>query len=131
MKFQPVWLLLIASMPASGQTTEGIISGRITNDTTGQGITGAKITAVHAETATPFQATSIEGAYALVRLPPGIYDISVDAGASYRSARVERVDLPVAGFVRQNIALRAITDIWQQNLMKSVVARDQRQLGCP
>ncbi len=119
-------LLLASAIRSSGQTTEGIITGRITNDSTGSGITGAKIQAVNGETSAAFEAISLDGAYALVRLPPGTYDISVDAGKSYRPARVERVDLPVAGFVRQNIALRAITDIWQQNLLKSVVARDQR-----
>lgn len=126
MKFRILRVILASAILSFGQTTEGIITGRITNDTTGRGVTGAKIQAVNGETSAVFEAISLEGAYALVRLPPGIYDISVDAGKSYRPARVERVDLPVAGFIRQNVALRAITDIWQQNLLKSVVARDQR-----
>src|SRR5947209_6785767 len=120
------FLLAVYFCAAQGQTTEGIILGRVTDELTGQPIPLSKIEAVHRDTGARFKSVSRDGSYTFVRLPPGLYDISVEIDDRYRPARVDAVNLPVAGFIRQDVAVRLITDIWQQNLMRSVVARDQR-----
>lgn len=124
-----IYLFLAACVLAGStfaQTTEGLILGRISNEVTGESIDGATVSAVQRETGARFRAVTSKGAYVLARIPPGTYDLSVESLRSYRPARIERVELAVAGFVRQDMKLRLLADLWQQNLMKSVVARDQR-----
>ena len=111
-----------------GQTTEGTILGRVTDAVTGEVITTARVTAVQRDTGAHFESSTPGGAYILVRLPPGFYDLSVENGDKYRQARVESIELPVAGFLQQNFSLRTLKDLWQQNILRSYVARDQRTI---
>src|SRR5580700_9237123 len=119
-------LFVIAVVGGYAQSTEGAIIGVVKDEVGGQGLEGVQITAVHRDTGEHFQTvTSFGGSYVLLRLAPGLYDLSAELD-SYRPARIEHLDLPVTGLVHQNVSLRRYSDLFQRNLLKSVVARDQK-----
>src|SRR5512146_1401917 len=90
----PVWVLTmslaLACLPLSGQTAaSGTLAG-VVSDPSGAVIAGATITVVDSATGTKFNATSTSsGRYIFTTLPPGTYDVTVDA-AGFSKAKVSR-----------------------------------------
>ena len=68
---------LIHAIHSQGQTTNGLITGSVT-DSTGATVPGAVVTVTNPATGVPRTATSNEsGTYVVPQLAPGNYDISV------------------------------------------------------
>ena len=121
------WIAL--SSVAFGQTVLGVIGGRVEDDVDGQPIPGAVVTATNRETGAVFPAEAQkDGSYSLILLPPGVYDLAVTAGAQYRPALVKELEVPVAGFIQHDIALRLLTDVWQRGVARSSVTRDLKSV---
>src|SRR4051812_8949808 len=94
-------LLLLASSSVFAQSVLGVIYGRVVDEVDGTPVLSSNVTAVRQDSSDQFHATVLkDGSYSLVRLPPGIYDVSVSAGKQYRAALVKGLDIPVGGFVR-------------------------------
>jgi len=106
---------------AVAQSTEGLISGRISDVLTQQPIPGAVITCVSVATHTARTAiTGTAGLYALTLLPPGTYQIRVSQ-AGYQSKEQDEIRLGVADSIELNLALRPLRDLWESALQSSVL----------
>jgi hypothetical protein len=117
--------VLVFAISAQAQTSQGLIAGRITDDVDRQPLS-AKVTAVQPASGSVFTALSgPSGYYVLPLLPPGTYALSVEV-PKYRPARVENLEVPVGGFVTQDLSLRLLTDIWQSQFARRSYSRDDK-----
>jgi hypothetical protein len=84
----------------------GAISGVIT-DATGAFVSGAKITATRAEDSQSYSTSSDDsGRYVFANIPPGLYEVRVDA-ANFKSSVTTGILLNASAFVEVNIVLEA------------------------
>jgi hypothetical protein len=114
-RFLP-WLLF--SLPALGQTTQGIIAGRVTQLSSGQAIPAATISWTNTGTnARGTQRSSLSGDYALAPLSPGTYVLRVEADG-FQARELHEVQVAVAGRIDLDFALRALSET-----LESVSAR--------
>jgi Carboxypeptidase regulatory-like domain/TonB-dependent Receptor Plug Domain len=124
-------VLFVASLP--GQTTQGVISGRLVNSVTGRGIAGALLTCSSAQGSSPIEdtfgkpeeeqlsATSVtdaSGYYYLPLLSPGSYRVQATA-AGFQSQEVQELELRVAARVDLDFRLRPLSDVWEAGEYKS------------
>src|SRR6187200_1323105 len=88
-----VLFITILSLPISAQVSSGELVGTIT-DTSGAAVPNAKIVATNAQTNTVVRetTTSEDGTYAITLLPPGTYNLSVEA-ASFRRTVQNGIEL--------------------------------------
>jgi hypothetical protein len=102
------WLLF--SLPAFGQSTQGIIAGRVTQLASGQAIPGAVISWTNTGTnARGSQRSSQSGNYALAPLSPGTYVLRVEADG-FQARELDEVAVAVAGRIDLDFALRALSE---------------------
>jgi protocatechuate 3,4-dioxygenase beta subunit len=72
--------LVVLAAAGWGQTTQGVIAGRITDSVTGLPVAGASVTCLRADTGWRSTLHSdAHGDYAAVSLSPGRYTVIVDA----------------------------------------------------
>src|SRR5436305_15263518 len=89
--------LLSCSAAVFGQTTQGLISGRVLNLQTGRPVTSAIIGYFNVGTGSIGSThTDDRGSYYLTQLSPGLYRISVTV-AGFQSQEVNELELRVAG----------------------------------
>jgi hypothetical protein len=103
-----------------GQTTQGIISGRLVNSITGRPV-GDAVVAYSGSTGTlagqiPSDAA---GYYYLPLLSPGMYRVRVLA-AGFQSQEVQELELPVAARIELDFRLRPLSDVWEAGQYNSV-----------
>jgi hypothetical protein len=71
--------LILAAIPAAGQVTTAELAGSVT-DPSGAEIAGAKVTAVNTGTGLSHESVTDDGGnYVITLLPPGAYNLSVEA----------------------------------------------------
>jgi hypothetical protein len=117
---------LIASA-AMAQGVLGVIHGRVLDEVDGGPVPSSKVSAVSRESGESYRSDVWkDGSFALVLLPPGVYDVTVTAGLRYRTAVVKGLEVPVAGFVEREFTLSLLSDIWQNGLSRSSVPRDRK-----
>src|SRR5947209_281297 len=98
---------------APAQSTEGLITGRVRDRSSGRPIVGAKVEALSTLVQARREAASnSEGYYYLPQLSPGIYQISVTMD-QYQTREVHNLILPVAGYLQIDFDLRPLHDIWE------------------
>lgn len=103
-----------------GQTTQGIISGRLLNSTTGRPIGGAAVEYSSSANALAGSAASDPGGfYILPLLSPGVYRVRVVA-AAFQSQEVQELELPVAARIELDFRLRPLSDVWETGQYNSV-----------
>lgn len=103
------------------QSTEGLISGRITDVLTERPIADAEVNCRSLATHTERLArTDSQGLYALPLLPPGVYEIRI-SGAGYQSKEQDEITLGVADALELNFTLRPLNDLWESAMQSSVV----------
>ena len=111
--------LLVIAISASAQTTQGLISGRLVNSVSGQGVAGARV-AASATGASEIQTVSdASGYYYLPLLSPSTYRIRVTATA-YQSQEIQELTLPVAARLDIDFRLRPLSDVWEAGQYNSV-----------
>ena len=101
----------------AGQTTQGLISGRLLDSVTGNPIGGAAIEYSSSSTGTAL--SGVDGYYYLPLLSPGLYRIRVTA-AGFQSQELEELELPVAGRIELDFKLRPLSDVWEAGEYQSV-----------
>ncbi len=106
--------------PLLGQTTQGLISGRVINNRTGVPVAGASITYT-SETlaATGTLKSDASGYYFLPLLSAGTYSVRCEAD-TYQSQQLEELELPVAGRIQIEFAMRPLSDVWEAGQYRSV-----------
>ena len=114
----PVTLVLTAWVATlSGQTTQGLISGRLLDSITGDPIGGAAIEYSSSSTGTAL--SQADGFYYLPLLSPGLYRVRVTA-PGFQGQELEELELPVAGRIELDFKLRPLSDIWEAGEFQSV-----------
>src|ERR1035438_9261313 len=98
--------LWLAGWPLPAQTTQGLISGRVTDQATGRPLAHALVSYDNPAAGTRGERTADgDGYYVLPLLPPGAYRLRATAG-SYQPREFQKVALAVAGFLEVNFELR-------------------------
>src|SRR6266481_5475957 len=116
----PVAMLVLTAAALTGQTTQGVISGRLLNSVTGQPIKGATISYASSESTLAGGAPSDDsGYYSLPLLSPGTYRIRV-AATGFQSQEVQEIELPVAARIDLDFRLRPLSEVWEAAQYKSV-----------
>jgi hypothetical protein len=114
-------LAFLCVLPSFSQTTDGLISGRVTNSRREAGVASAKITYSHAETNTSgATVTDASGNFALPLLPPGSYRVRVEA-AGFQAQEIQGIEVEVSGRLELNFRLRPLSDIWEAGQYRSSV----------
>jgi outer membrane receptor protein involved in Fe transport len=118
LRFALVILLPFAYL--SAQTTQGLITGRIVDKSTGDPVPGAAVSWTSTTLAASGKQTSDEsGYYFLPLLSAGTYNLRVEA-ATYQAQELQELELPVAGLVNLGFKLRPLNDVWESGRYKSV-----------
>jgi len=121
-------LLVICAHEGPGQSTEALISGRISSSRDGVAISNGVVTCRNVVTNTKAVAhTDDKGTYSLPLLPPGEYEIEVVADG-FQSKAQFGVFLGVASSLSLDFALRPLADLWAPSLPRAVLAPGQKSL---
>jgi hypothetical protein len=102
-----------------GQTTQGLISGRLVDSVTGRAVAGAMVNYSSAAGASGSASSDASGYYYLLLLSPGVYRVHV-AAPTYQSQEVQEQELPVAARIELDFRLRPLTDVWESGQYNSV-----------
>jgi hypothetical protein len=120
--------LILAASSALAQTTEALISGRITNSLSGEPVKSGTVTCTGPATNTFLTGTTNpDGFYTLPLLPPGQYEIEVNAPGFQAKAQFE-IPLGVASSLDLDFALRPLVNIQEPILPRAVLMPGGRSL---
>ena len=118
--FRLAGVLVCSAWIAAGQTTQGLIAGKLVNSQTGAPIAKADISYSNAATGSSGAAASdASGNFFLPMLSPGFYRIRATA-AGYQAREVQELELPVAARLELNFQLRPLNDVWESGQYRSV-----------
>src|SRR5882724_6387462 len=113
-------VLIVCAWIAAGQTTQGLIAGRLVSSQTGAPIAGAQVTYANAATGSSGAAMSdASGNFFLPMLSPGFYRVRAIAGG-FQTREVQELELPVAARLELNFQLRPLNDVWEAGQYRSV-----------
>ena len=112
--------ILFCGTSLLGQTTQGIISGRVRDSVNGQPLAGARIqySALTGVLSGAVQSDQ-NGYYTIPLLSPGLYRVRVEA-ETYQAQEVHELDLPVAARLELEFRVRPLSDVWESGQYKSV-----------
>jgi hypothetical protein len=110
------------------QTTQAWLSGRVTDSFSGAGIPAALVRCISSDTAVeiPFT-TDAGGWYAFAGVSPGRYTLVISAD-TFQTQEYHQLDLPVAGQVTLDFALRPLSDVWEARRYESFIIRGNSQV---
>jgi hypothetical protein len=112
--------VLLAAGLCQGQSTQGLISGRVVDSLSGKPVAAAAILCASADSSVSRTAAADDsGYYAVPLLSPGRYRLRVTAGG-FQALELNELELPVGGELRVPIQLRPLNDVWEQNQHRSV-----------
>ena len=113
-------LAVLLAASAVGQTTQGVISGRLVNSVTGRPIASANVSYA-SDTATSAGSSNSDanGYYALPLLSPGTYRVRATA-MGFQSQEVQELELSVASRLDLSFRLRPLSDVWESGQTNSV-----------
>ena len=115
-----ILVLIVLAAAGYGQTTQGLISGRLLDSRTGQPIGGANIIFSSGLTNLGGGAPSdASGNYYLPLLSPGFYTIRITA-TGYQAQEVQELELTVAARLELDFRLRPLSDVWEAGQFNSV-----------
>jgi hypothetical protein len=118
--------LLQVPTPIYGQSTQGLLAGRVTDSVTGRPLANGTITCVNESLNSKVAvSTNRLGYYYLPQLSPGSYNIRVEA-LSYQPREANHLELPVAGRLDVNWELRPLSDVWEAGEYRSLVLPGSR-----
>jgi hypothetical protein len=122
------WIIALIGGSLGGQTTQGIVLGRIVDSVTGIPIPAASITCTNEATAAVFFTNAnAGGSYAVGSLSPGRYRLTVSA-PQYQSQQARALEIPVAGRLELNFRLRPLYDVWEAGQYRSWLLPESQQV---
>jgi hypothetical protein len=110
-----------------GQTTQGVISGRLLNSVSGRPIAGASLVCVSADESAVASVSDASGYYYLPLLSPGFYRVRATA-AGFQSKEVQELELRVASRIELDFRLRPLSDVWEAGQYNSVFLPGSRTI---
>jgi hypothetical protein len=132
MTWTPVRALLLVLMTvgaARAQTPTGTIAGVVT-DPSGAALAEARVSMVHRDTGqTRTLITSREGYYSAAALPPGMYDVSVEARGFKRLERVASVEAGTTTAVDLALEVGKVTETVTVSGVQPLIRYDHHQVG--
>jgi hypothetical protein len=112
--------MVLGDSTCSGQTTQGIISGRMLDSVTGNPVPSAQIFYANSSSEVELSAlTNDLGYYGLPLLSPGTYRIRATA-SGYQTQETYELELHVASRIELDFWLRPLTDVWEAGQYRSV-----------
>lgn len=116
-----LWTLAaLWAAPCLGQTTQGLITGRVVNSLTGTPVVGATVACTASSTEIHRQATTdTSGFYYVPLLSPGKYSVTVSASA-FQEQEVNELELFVASRIEMDFRLRPLSDVWEKGQYQSI-----------
>lgn len=107
------------------QSTQSHVTGRVTDYLDGLPVANAVLT-VDAPGQVPHRVLAdAAGLYAVSGLSPGRYRFAVSA-AGYQSWEQREVDIPVSALLELNFPLRALDDVWERGMRRSILPQGGR-----
>ncbi len=121
-------IVALSSVPALAQT--GAISGRVTDSSGAQGISGARVQAISASnTASAATLTGQDGSYRMVNLQPGTYTVQVTR-IGYQMRRVPNTNVTAGGTATVDVPMSVI--VTQLNpVVTTASRREEKVLDAP
>jgi len=127
-RFRALLAASALAMPMAAQTTQGLISGRITNSVTAEPVAHAVVTCLNPATNTYLSVSAgSDGFYVLPLLPPGVYELEVRAPGLKAKGRFE-LDLGVASTLSLDFVLRPLENILEPILPRTLMLPGERLL---
>ncbi len=121
-------VLWLGGLLLQAQTTQGLISGRVTDLATGRPLAHALVSYDNPAAGTRGERTADgDGYYVLPLLPPGAYRLRATAG-SHQPREFQEVALAVAGFLEVNFELRPLADVMDEAQARGVYFPEDRAL---
>jgi hypothetical protein len=113
-------MLLAFACRCAGQTTQGVLSGRVVESILGTAIPGARILLESSEGNDP-RTTNADaaGQFTLPLLSPGRYRLRIEA-ERFQAQQVDELLLPVAGTLDLTVRLRKLSDVLGQSEQRAV-----------
>jgi carboxypeptidase family protein len=121
-------LIGLCAVAGLGQTTQGLISGRLLNSVTGRPVDGAMVN--YSSSASALNGSSVSdasGYYYLPLLSPGAYRVRVTA-EGFQSQEVQELELLVAARIELDFRLRPLNDVWEAGQYNSVFLPGSRTI---
>jgi hypothetical protein len=121
-----VWL---TGMTLAAQTTQGLISGRVANQASGQPLPYATVSYENSAAGArgERQADGL-GFYSLPLLPPGLYRLRATAGPLYQPREFQAIPLGVAGLLEIDFELRPMSDVMDAKQARGIYFPSARVL---
>lgn len=117
----PLLALGLFALPSAAQTTDGLISGHVTDSVRAAPVAGASILYSSIQTnASGAAVTDQTGNYVLPLLSPGTYRIRVEA-RSFQPREIQELEVPVSGRLAVDFQLRPLADVWEAGIYRSVL----------
>lgn len=113
------FLLCVGAALVHGQTTQGMISGRLLNSVTGRPVAGAMVTYSGTTASTGTSVSDAEGYYYILLLSPGTYQVRAEA-KEFQAQEVQELELRVASRIELDFRLRPLSDVWEAGQYNSV-----------
>ncbi|MBK5290274.1 MAG: TonB-dependent receptor, partial [Acidobacteriia bacterium] len=111
---------VMGTLALRAQTTQGLISGRITDSVTGATVANAEIRYFSLNTnASGTIRSGASGYYVAAALSPGLYRVRV-ASAGYQAQEVHNLELAVSARLDLSFALRPLSDVWESGQYRSI-----------
>jgi outer membrane receptor for ferrienterochelin and colicins len=103
----PLLAVLVAAMPARVLAQTGSISGRVTDSTTSQPISGARVQALGEGNLVVSVLSGENGAYRITNLQPGTYTVQV-ARIGYTLRRIPNIAVAAGGTATVDVAMTVV-----------------------
>src|ERR1700748_388505 len=102
----------------AGQTTQGLISGRLLNSVTGRPLANATVTYT-GSSASGTSVSDANGYYYILSVSPGAYLVRA-ASPAFQAQEVQELELRVASRIELDFRLRPLNDVWEAGQYNSV-----------
>jgi len=120
--------LAAVTASAFGQTTQGMISGRIVDSISGQPLAQASVQCAGSSSDSGRVArTDSAGYFVVPLLSPGAYRLQVSA-AGYQTQELYGIEVRVAGRLDFSFRLRPLNDVWETGQYRSVLFPDSQTI---
>ena len=120
--------LAAVTVSAFGQTTQGMISGRIVDSISGQPLAQASVQCAGPSSDSGRVArTDAAGYFVVPLLSPATYHIQVSA-AGYQTQELYGIEVRVAGRLDFSFRLRPLNDVWETGQYRSVFFPDSQTI---